>query len=52
MVYILKKLKRTKMHVDDLLCCYNAVHCPVDEYACPVWHSGLTKVQSDQLDII
>jgi hypothetical protein len=39
-LYFLKKLKRTKMSVDDLLCYYKAVIRPVIEYACPVWHSG------------
>jgi len=31
---------------------YQAIICPVAEYACPVWHSGLTVDQSDRIESI
>jgi len=34
----------------DLLHFYTTVVRPVLEYACPVWHSGLTVAQSDLLE--
>ena len=34
----------------DLLYFYTSVVRPILEYACPVWHTGLTAAQSDALE--
>ena len=47
-IHFLKQLKRAGVPIRDLLHFYTAVIRPVLEYACPVWHSGLT-VQSGTL---
>ena len=36
----------------DLLHFYTTVVRPVLEYACPVWHSGLTVAQSNLLESV
>jgi hypothetical protein len=36
--------------IEDLLCFYKTVVRPVLEYACPVWHSSLTKGQTNALE--
>ena len=41
-LYFLKRLKRCATCINDMLHFYNAVIRPVLEYACPVWHTGLT----------
>lgn len=40
------------MSVNHLQCYYKDVIHPVNEYACPLWHSGITKRQYDQLKIL
>ena len=45
-VTILRQLKRSGASIEDLLCFYKTVVRPVLEYACPVWHSSLTKGQT------
>ena len=49
-LYFLKQLKRSGAGPDDLLCYYITVVRPVLEYACPVWHSSLTAVQTKTLE--
>ena len=51
-LYYLKQLSRSGMSSDDLLVFYKAIVRPVLEYACPAWHPGLTKAQSDQLETL
>ena len=51
-LYFLKQLKRSSVTVDDLLYFYCTVVRPVLEYACPVWHSSLTKELSDCIERI
>jgi len=46
----LKQLKCSGAGQDDLLCFYATVIRPVLEYACPVWHSSLTAVQTKALE--
>ena len=46
-LYFLKQLRRADVPTTDLLHFYTTVVRPVLEYACPVWHSGLTVAQSD-----
>ena len=45
-MWFLKKLKRAGVSVDDLVHYYQSVIRPVLEYACAVWHPGLTKEQT------
>lgn len=51
-LYFLKLLKRAGLSTDDLKCFYTTVILPVLEYACVVWHHGLTEGQSDQLEAL
>ena len=46
-LYFLKQLKKSGASTEVLICFYVSVIRPVLEYACPVWHSGLTTGQSD-----
>jgi len=34
----------------DILCVYCSIICSVLEYACPIWHSGLTKKLSKDIE--
>jgi hypothetical protein len=49
-LFFLRKLKRAAMSMDDLVTYYCTVIRPVAEYACAVWHTGLTDGQSEQLE--
>jgi hypothetical protein len=49
-LYFLKHLKKAGMSNDDLVNYYRSVIRPVAEYACQVWHCGLTKKQAEQLE--
>jgi len=51
-LYFLKQLRRVDVPTRDLLHFYTIVVQPVLEYACPVWHSGLTVSQSDPLESV
>lgn len=51
-LYFLKQLKRSSVSLDDLLYFYCTVVRPILEYACPVWHSSLTKELSDCIERI
>ena len=51
-LYFLKQLKRAGLSPNDLLCFYSTAIRPVLEYACVVWHHGLTKTQSDRLEAL
>ena len=51
-LYFLKILKRSLLATDDLLYLYMSAVCPLLEYACPVWHTSLTKEQSGQTEFI
>ena len=48
----MKQLKRAGLSNADLRCFYTTVVRPVLEYACVVWHHGLTKAQSDRLEAL
>jgi len=45
-------MKRAGVPVRNLLHFYTAVVRPVLEYACPVWHSGLTAGQCNAIENI
>ena len=49
-LWFLKKLKRAGVSTDDLVHYYQAVVRPVLEYACPAWHTSLTKQQIKLLE--
>ena len=51
-LYFLKILKRSLLSTDDLLYFYMSAVRPLLEYACPVWHTSLTKEQSGQIESI
>jgi len=51
-LYFLKQLRRADVPTTDLLHFYTTVVRPVLEYACPVWHSGLTVAQSNLLESV
>jgi hypothetical protein len=51
-LYFLKLLKRAGLSPDDLKCFYTTAIRPILEYACVVWHHGLTQTQSDLLESI
>jgi len=48
-LYFLKQLRRADVPTRELLHFYTTVVRPVLEYACPVWHLGLTVAHSDLL---
>mgnify|MGYP000331916373 CR=1 FL=1 len=49
---LLRRLKRAGFDINELLMYYKLCIRPVIEYACPVWHTMLTKDQTHQLEII
>jgi len=51
-LHFLKLLARSGASLEDLVCFYTSVVCPILEYACPVWHSSLTVAQADALESI
>ena len=52
-IYItFKILKRCSLSTEDLLHFYFSVVRPILEYACPVWHTSLTKEQTCQIEHI
>jgi len=51
-LHFLKILKLCSLSTDNLLYFYNSAVRPVLEYACPAWHTSLTKEQSSQIELI
>ena len=51
-LHFLKELKRSAVSVDDLYYFYVSAIRPVLEYACPVWHTSLTKEQTKQVESV
>jgi len=49
-LYMLRSLKPFGMPVADLITVFVGYIRPVLEYACPAWHPGITKTQSDQIE--
>ena len=49
-LWFLKKLKRAGVDKEDLAYFFQAVVRPILEYACPAWHTSLTKEQSKKLE--
>ena len=51
-LYFLKQSRRADVPTRDLLHFYTTVVRPVLEYACPVWHSGLTAAHCELLESV
>lgn len=51
-LYFLKLLKRSCVSESDLLLFYISMIRSVLEYACPVWHTGLTAEQGHRLESV
>ena len=51
-LFFIKQLKRAKISPTDIIATYLAVVRPVLEYACQVWHPGLTAEQHESLEKI
>ena len=51
-LYMLNRLKRFGLPVEDLVSVFVSYVRPVVEYATPVWHGSLTAEQSDRLENI
>ena len=51
-LYFLKQLRKYSTSIGDMLHFYTAVIRPVLEYACPVWHSSITKEQSSRIESV
>ena len=47
-----QQLRRADVPTRDLLHFYTTVVRPVLEYACPVWHPGLTAAHSELLESV
>jgi len=45
-------LNRSSLTTDDILYFYTCVIRPVLQYACPAWHTSLTKEQTKQIEVI
>lgn len=51
-LYYLRQLRRCGLSNNDLLTYYQTMVRPILEYACPVWHAGLTIGESELLEHI
>jgi len=51
-IHFLKQLKRSSVGPDDLFHFYATMIRPILEYACPVWHSGLTVQRRNCIEAI
>ena len=51
-LYLLTLLKRALVSNHNILKIYLAMIRSILEYACPVWHSSLTKTEMDRLESI
>ena len=49
MPYVLRHFRASE---EDLTLVFRMYVRPIREYASPLWHSSLTKQQSDQLELI
>lgn len=51
-LWILRNLKKSGFTTDELLTVYKSMLHPVAEYACVVFHSGLTDEQDEHLELL
>ena len=50
MLFILSKIKSFGATRDDLIKVWTTILRPRAEYASPLWHSGITKAESQKLE--
>ena len=50
--FIIWKLKQFGLKEEELLTAWTVMLRPITEYAAPLWHSGLTAVDSDKLEAL
>ena len=48
-IFVVYKLVKAGINVNDVISIYCSLIRSILEYACPVWHCGLTKGQSDEI---
>ena len=51
-LWILRNLKKSGFNADELVHVYQSMLRPVAEYACVVFHSGLTDEQDEQIELL
>jgi len=51
-MYCINYLFRASVPASDIVCVYTSIICSVLVYACPVWHPGLTKKLSKDIECI
>jgi hypothetical protein len=51
-MYFISQLKRTRMPSRDIIKVYVSLVRPIMEYACQVWHAGLTEQQAEVIESI
>jgi len=51
-MYCINCLFRADVHTSDIVCAYTSIIRSVLEYACPVWHPGLTKKLSKDIECV
>ena len=49
-LFYLRQLKRAKLAASDIISAYLTIMRPILEYACQVWHPGLTEEQHNLLE--
>lgn len=49
-LFFLKRLRRTKVPPKDIVSSFLEITRPILQYACQVWHAGLTKDEHDGLE--
>lgn len=51
-IYCIRNLVNSRVDIDDIIVIYCSVVRSVLEYACPVWHPGLTNKLSKDLEVV
>ena len=51
-IFVVYQLVRSGLSFGDVIPVYSSLIRSILEYACPVWHCGLTKGQSDEIESI
>ena len=51
-LYYQKQLRRCGIATEDQLMFYKSVIAPITEYACPAWHTSLTKNDTEPIENI
>ena len=51
-MYCINYLFRAGVPASDIVCVYTSIIRSVLEYACPVWHPGLTKKLSKDIECV